>query len=388
MDSPNQRIETKKVALIRSSYSAYGGVERTALSIIKGLVNNEIKITLLTWPCQDWPINHKNPQVVPLGIHWGNRFWKAWLFNRAVNRYLSNHSFDCIFSLDRVSRFTHLHAGGGTHKAFLKIKNENSNVVRRIFRKTNLFHAYTVYLEKKGFSNPELKKIRCNSNLVKNDIRQNYHVDQDKLHVIYSSIDWKGIGAIFKQRSATASELYKKHNIDPEWNCLLFLGSGFSRKGLDTAIKGLHILPESYNLLVVGNGSQRPYLRQASKLGLFGRVHFLGAQEKGWKYASICKALVLPSRYDPFGGAAAEAHAMGLPVLVSDKTGYADWVMRGNNGVILESPMTEDRIHNAFRGLVELIENPKMTPAQIRQHNKGLDNDVISERVIREFLEI
>jgi len=388
MNSPSQTTVNKKVALIRSSYSAYGGVERTALSIIKELLKTGVKVTLLTWPCQDWPISHKNLQVVPLGIHWGNRFWQAWLFNRAVNRYLSTHSFDCIFSLDRVSRFTHLHAGGGTHKAFLKIRNKNSNAIERIFRKTSPFHAYTLYLEKKGFSNPKLKKIRCNSNLVKNDIRQDYHVDQDKLQVIYSSIDWKGIGAFFNQRSIIASELCKEHNIDPEWNCLLFLGSGFSRKGLDTAIKGLHVLPESYHLLIVGNGSQRPYLRQASKLGVSRRVHFLGAQEKGWKYASICKALVLPSRYDPFGGAAAEAQAMGLPVLVSDKTGYADWVMPGNNGVILESPMTKDKIENASRELLQLIENPKMTPTQIRDHNKDLDNDIISEKLIQEFLEI
>lgn len=377
-----------KMALIRSSYSAYGGVERTTLSIIKALLKANVKVTLLTWPYQSWPVSHKNLEVVQLGSHRGSRFWRAWLFNRAVSKYLLNNPFDCIFSLDRVSQFTHLHAGGGTHKAFLKIKNENSNAIKRIFRKTSPFHAYTLYLEKKGFANPKLRKVRCNSNLVKNDIRQDYHVDQDKLQVIYSSIDWKGIGAFFNQRSVIANELCKEHNIDPEWNCLLFLGSGFSRKGLDTAIKGLHVLPESYHLLIVGNGSQRPYLRQASKLGLFRRVHFLGAQEKGWRYASICKALVLPSRYDPFGGAAAEAQAMGLLVLVSDKTGYVDWVMPDNSGVILESPMTKDKIQNAFKELIQLIETPKMTPTEIREHNKNLDNDVISEKLMREFLEI
>lgn len=388
MNCPNQMTVDKKIALIRSSYSAYGGVERTALSIINGLVEANAKVSLLTWPYQDWPISHRNLQVVHLGIHRGNRFWKAWLFDRAVNRYLSSHSFDCIFALDRVSQFTHLHAGGGTHKAFLKIKNENSSTIRRIFRKISLFHAYTLYLEKKGFLNPKLKKIRCNSDLVKDDICQNYHVDQNKLQVISSSIDWKGISAIFEQQSVIAGELYRRHNIYPEWNCLLFLGSGFSRKGLDIAIEGLQFLPESYHLLIVGNGSQRPYLHQASKFGLSHRVHFLGAQKKGWKYASICKALVLPSRYDPFGGAAAEAHAMGLPVLVSDKTGYADWVMPGKNGVILESPVTKDKIKNVFKGLIQLIETPKMTPTQIREHNKNLDNDVISKKLIHEFLEI
>jgi len=377
-----------KIALIRSSYSPYGGVERTALSIIKGLLDANVKVSLLTWPYQSWPVIHKNFEVVQLGSHRGSRFWKAWLFNRAVSKYLLNNPFDRIFSLDRVSQFTHLHAGGGTHKTFLKIKNENSSVTSRIFRKASPFHAYTLYLEKKGFANPKLQRIRCNSNLVKDDIYQNYHMDQKKLQVIYSSIDWTGIGTVFAQRNVIAGDLYKQHNINPEWNCLLFLGSGFSRKGLDIAIEGLSFLPQSYHLLIVGNGSERLYLHQASKLGLFTRVHFLGAQEKGWRYASICKALVLPSRYDPFGGAAAEGHAMGIPVLVSDKTGYADWVLPGKSGIILKSPITKDSIKNAFNELLQLIEIPKMTPQQIREHNKNLDNKIISAILIREFLEI
>ncbi|HUU39472.1 MAG TPA: glycosyltransferase family 4 protein [Desulfatiglandales bacterium] len=363
-------------------------MERTALSTIKGLLNRGVKVTLLTWPCQNWPISHIDLRIVQLGIHWGNRFLKSWMFNWAVNRYLSTNPFEYIFSFDRASQFTHLHAGGGTHKTFLRIKNESSNIAVRMFRKASLFHAYTLYMEKKGFSNPRLKKVRCNSNLVKDDIRQNYYIDQDKLQVIHSSIDWKEIGTAFQQKSIIATELYRRHDISPEWKCLLFLGSGFSRKGLDIAIEGLRVLPESYHLVVVGKGSPRIYLSRALKLGLLDRVHFLGAQEKGWKYASICKALVLASFYEPFGGAAAEAQAMGLPVLVSDKNGYMDWVIPGKNGLILESPITNDKIHNAFKRLVELIENPKMTPEQIRQYIKDLDNEVILEKLINEFLEI
>ena len=379
---------TKEIAIIRSSYSGFGGVERVACSTIEGLLKRGVKVTLLTWPMQNWPIRHEDLQIVQIGIHRGNRFLKAWMFNRAVDRYLSSHSFGCIFSFDRVTQFTHLHAGGGTHKAFLRIKNENSNALVRLFRKASFFHAYTLYVEKKGFYNPRLKKIRCNSELVKNDIYWNYHVDQDKLQVIHSSIDWKEIGIAFQQKSALAKELYRRHGINPEWQCLLFLGSGFSRKGLSIAIEGLKVLPEYYHLLVVGKGSRSVYLRQASKLGLLDRVHFLGAQEKGWRYASICKALVLTSLYEPFGGAAAEAQAMGLPVLISDKNGYMDWVMPKRNGIILESPITKNGIHNAFMELVELIEHPKMTPEQIRQHIKGLDKEVVLEKLIRDFLEI
>lgn len=378
----------KKIALIRSSYSPYGGVERVALSSIRGLLEADANVTLLTWPNQKWPIRHKYLTIVPLGTNRGNRMWQAWRFNRSVNKYLSIHPFDCIFSLDRVFQFTHLHAGGGTHKTFLKIKNDNDTAIRRIFRKFSIFHAYILYLEKKSFSNPRLKKIRCNSSLVVNNFLKDYQVDRNKLHLIYSSIDWKNIGVAFKQRSLIAKEFYRTYNLNPQLSYLLFLGSGFSRKGLDIVIKGLLILPEYYHLLIVGKGAQHVYKRQAFKLGIDDRIHFLGAQEKGWQYSAICKALVLPSRYDPFGGAAAEAQAMGLPVLVSDKTGYSDMVLEGENGVILQSPMTEDTIKRAFIELIQMIEKPKMTADQIREHCKILDNNVISKQIVKEFLEI
>ena len=50
--------------------------------------------------------------------------------------------------------------------------------------------------------------------------------------------------------------------------------------------------------------------------------------------------------------------------------------------------MTRGRIRNAFMELVELIEHPNMTPEQIRQHVKDLDNEAILEKLIGDFLEI
>ena len=95
-----------------------------------------------------------------------------------------------------------------------------------------------------------------------------------------------------------------------------------------------------YHLLVVGKGSVGRYAKLSVELDIQERVHFLGPQPDGWRYASLCKALVLPSRYDPFGGAAAEGNAMGVPVLISDMTGYIDYVIPNQNGIIFSKSMT------------------------------------------------
>jgi UDP-glucose:(heptosyl)LPS alpha-1,3-glucosyltransferase len=377
--------DINKIAVVKSSYSPYGGLEVRTAELVKRILATGIKINLLTLPRQKWPISHPNLKIIPLGSLIKNRLWQLWRFERSVCNHLSAHSFKAVFSLDRVSCFTHFSAGEGSHKTFLRVKNSNSSAAARLFRKISLFHAYTLYIEKKGFHNPQLKKIHCNSRMAAKDIGDDYLVDSEKFQVIYNGVNWREIGNAFNNRAVIGEELLKAHGLDSSNNLLLFLGSDFARKGLDIAIKGLVFLPGSYHLIVVGKDSCRAYMRQAEKLGLTKRVHFLGPQAQGWRYASICKAMILPSRYDPFPGAAAEAQAMGIPVLVSENTGYAELISQGRNGIILKN--YED-IKQAFTNLQYLIEDPSMSPSQIREAISHLDNDIIMGKIIRDFLEI
>lgn len=345
-----------------------------------------MQVTLLTLPDQAWPITHERFSKVELGLGKLNRLVRIWSFNHAVVKYLSRHKVDCALSLDKVALFTHLHAGGGTHKSFLKIRSQYARPVNRFFRKLSLFHWYTLRLERKGFENPMLRKVRCNSEMVKRDIQNDYNVPDEKLTVVHSGIRWQEMKETFQRREEIARELCEIHQLAPDEPYLLFLGSGFSRKGLDIAIQGLKWMPESYHLVVVGKGSTSVYQRLAADLGLAGRLHFLGPQPQGWRYAAMCKALVLPSQYDPFGGASAEGHAMGLPVLVSDTTGYVDRVIHGENGIILNTPMTSSNIEKAFNALAELIAHPRWRAEQLREHARFVDDDVILDRLFRQFL--
>jgi UDP-glucose:(heptosyl)LPS alpha-1,3-glucosyltransferase len=211
-------------------------------------------------------------------------------------------------------------------------------------------------------------------------------LSEEKLEVIPNGIDWHKIGSVLHQRQQTVTKLINRHHLDAKRNYILFLGSGFERKGLDIAIQGVAGLPEHYGLIVVGKGRTTPYKQLAKQLSMDHRLFFLGPQENGWEYVLLCKALVLPSRYEPFGIAPAEANAMGLPVLVSDKTGYMDHVEEGKNGVILQFPATQEAIADAFTRLLKAIESPIMDAGQIREKAFRLDNSVLTDRLLHHFL--
>jgi UDP-glucose:(heptosyl)LPS alpha-1,3-glucosyltransferase len=376
------------VVIVRSSFSAYGGVERVALDVIQKLLQKHINVELLTWPNQKWPVSHPNLRIISIGMNKGPRFLQALLFNICVENYLKKTNPECVFSFDRITTFTHMHGGGGTHRTFLKIKNTNSSFLSRSFRKLSLFHRYTLYVEKKGFINPRLKSIQCASSLVKKDIVNDYGLSEEKLEVIPNGIDWHKIGSVLHQRQQTVTKLINRHHLDAKRNYILFLGSGFERKGLDIAIQGVAGLPEHYGLIVVGKGRTTPYKQLAKQLSMDHRLFFLGPQENGWEYVLLCKALVLPSRYEPFGIAPAEANAMGIPVLISDKTGYMDWVEEGKNGVILKSPTNHETIADAFSRLLKVIESPCLNAEQIREGAYRLNYGGLMNYLIQDFLGI
>jgi len=379
-------MSEKKMALIRSGYSPFGGVETHALNLIRKLLDNNVQIVLLTWPNQNWPIQHSSLEIVELGHNHGNRLYQAWDFNRSVRKYLNEHKFACVLSMDQVDTCTHIHAGGGSHKVFLKIKNKNSPLIKRFFRKFSIFHRYLISVERKAFTHNGLKKIRCCSKMVQQDISYHYNVPDEKMAVIYNSVDWKGIGKSFEQREIIKKELLNKYSFNPEWKMLLFLGSGFMRKGLDIAIKGLQYIDSDFHLLVIGKGSEKTFQQIAQNLGISNRVHILGPQENGWRYSALCKGIVLPSRYEPFGRAAAEAQAMGLPAMVSDRNGYSELIDDKKNGIVLNSPMTDQEIKSSFQSFASMINKPSLTSDEIRNMVEFLDDELVVQQLINEFL--
>ncbi|WP_432486930.1 glycosyltransferase [Kineococcus sp. SYSU DK018] len=105
---------------------------------------------------------------------------------------------------------------------------------------------------------------------------------------------------------------------------LLYLGR------LECAQKGLDLLLDAYaavapaigsDLLLAGDGPDEQKLRaRVAELGLGRRVRFLGrvAPEDRFTLLASAQVVVMPSRYETFGMVAAEAAAVGTPVLAFD----------------------------------------------------------------------
>ncbi len=109
-------------------------------------------------------------------------------------------------------------------------------------------------------------------------------------------------------------------------------------KGVDVLIDAVTDLPES-TLTIIGRGREEGFLRKVIEERTLGeRVHIIGnTEDLGAFYASL-DVLVLPSRdHDPFGLVAAEAMAVGVPVIVTNACGIAASLQNGEDALIVRA---------------------------------------------------
>jgi glycosyltransferase involved in cell wall biosynthesis len=126
--------------------------------------------------------------------------------------------------------------------------------------------------------------------------------------------------------------------------CVVFVG------GLDQPhyFKGVHVLLDalariqgpSVHAVVIGDGELREsYARQATQLGLSGRVHFTGRVPDADlpAYLAASDVLVLPSvtRGEAFGLVLLEAMACGKPVIASNLPGVRSLVAQTGGGEVV-----------------------------------------------------
>ena len=116
---------------------------------------------------------------------------------------------------------------------------------------------------------------------------------------------------------------------------VLALGRLHPNKGFDLLLDALAMTDELH-LWIAGEGPLRDDLaRQAERLGLAGRVRFLGWRDDVPALMATADFLVCPSRHEPLGNVVIEAWAAGLPVVATASDGPAALIEEGRDGLLV-----------------------------------------------------
>lgn len=123
---------------------------------------------------------------------------------------------------------------------------------------------------------------------------------------------------------------------------LLFAGRLEYEKGVQDLLEALpeiRLTHPGTRLVVAGDGTQTQWLHQlAHDYQVTAAVDFVGKKDHEglMDLMQRCDAIVLPSRYEPFGIVALEAAACGIPLITSTAGGLGEAVTDGETGWTFE----------------------------------------------------
>ena len=306
------------IGLVRRGYSATGGAEAYLKRLGRGLREAGHSPRLFTsaeWPAQEW--------------RWGPmtrlRGETALRFADELAGLNPKTECDVVLSLERVWSCDIYRAGDGIHKAWMRRRAAFAGWPRRWLLFLNSKHREILELEAALFSGGAGRVI-ANSEMVKREAQDFYRYPAERIEVIRNGVPV----ADFRAEPELRESWRKSLGLGEKDVAVLFVGSGWERKGLRFAVEAVQWLGETFRLLIAGRGPRR--LATGRQL-----THLDPVQDLPALYGAA-DIFLLPTLYDPFSNACLEALAAGLPVITTRDNGFSEVIENAIHGTIINSP--------------------------------------------------
>ena len=177
-------------------------------------------------------------------------------------------------------------------------------------------------------------------------------VPAGKIGVVYNGVD---VGA-FRIDPEARETLRRQLGVETGETLILFASALVEFKRTEIAIGACAELAKRGfpgRLLIAGQGPKRAALEaQVEKLGLNGRVIWLGYQPDPQRWLSACDLFLHTAAGEAFGNVLVEAMACGVPVVASRSGAAPELIEHGKSGLLVDTGGGEEaRIADAILSL-------------------------------------
>jgi len=326
-----------RIALLRQRVTALGGAETTLNHLVLGLVAAGHEVSVYGTERVAAAQVALGPGAAYIRVPvWGGKTLRLLSFALNARRLLKDAGPQVAFSLDRTPGAQVYRAGDGCHREFLCRRAPYLSPLNRAAQRLSPFHRVMLFLERRLFTHPGLRRVIANSRQVQEEITRLYGVDPARLRVVYNGLDRQRFHPLEPE---AVTVLRRRLGAPADGPLALFVGSGFERKGLTYLLQAFGSLKDkASHLWVVGKGRIASYRRAAARLGVADRVKFWGPVRETAPFYQAATVLALPTLYDPCSNVVLEALACGLPAITTAANGAAEFITPGVNGAILARP--------------------------------------------------
>lgn len=330
-----------KILFIHPTFT-FGGAERTAFNLLRGLNKDKFIVTLVTSRGIAAQFSRlslgKIIFIEDLGIDvW---FREVTLFNlrkflsdvRVISKLLKNESPDIAFGM-----MYYASALLSMAKKFFRLKtkvissprgplNAYINTFYRDKKIDRLFWKMNFY-----FSCRYSDGLVVASQGTRRDCIETYKAKPEKVVVIHNGIEIEHV----RKRSLEPFEL----SIPQGYSVISTAGRLAYEKKLPLLLEVISILrnTEKVKLMIIGDGPDRPELEiLADSLGIKDDVFFLGFQENPYKFIKRSDLFIHTCLLEGFGNVIVEAMACGVPVIATDcPYGPGEIIRNSENGILV-----------------------------------------------------
>ncbi|MDQ2586138.1 glycosyltransferase family 4 protein [Saccharothrix yanglingensis] len=226
--------------------------------------------------------------------------------------------------------------------------------------------------------------ITCSA-AMRAEVAHLFEVERSPITVLHNGIEPRR----WRVRAADVAEARAEHSPTGA-PLLLFFGRLEWEKGVQDLIAALPRVRRAHpgtRLVVAGTGTHRDWLvEQARKHKVRRAVDFVGHLPDRSLAAVLAAAdaVVLPSRYEPFGIVALEAAAAGAPLVASTAGGLGEVVLDGRTGLSFP-PGDVDALTAAVRAV---LDDPSAAARRARAAKARLTTDFDWNRIAADTADV
>lgn len=296
-------------------------------------------------------VHEVRPRKLP-GFGW----LQPYRFAAASARELASHRFDLVIGFSNVWRQDVCIAITGCRRAQMddahrRIRSPWTRAVRRASTFASPRQWVYHWIERKQFQTGNAPLVIAPSNRVAEDFRRWHDLDDDRLGVVHL-----GTEVDTSADEAAARESFRRLcGLRAEDVAVLFAARDYAARGLDALLESwvrVALACPNARLLVCGNNRDSYFRRRATRLGLDGRVQFLGYVNDVRECLAAADVFALPTFYDSCNLMVLEAQSAGVPVVTTRAEGAAELVTDGLNGYLVNSPWDCEQLSNRLQRLI------------------------------------
>ena len=331
--------KTLRIAFVRRGYSRSGGAEAYLKRLADGIVKAGHEVQLVTtkeWPENEWPFGSIKRLRGTTAIEFADE----------LEELRPQLRCDVLFSLERVWSCDIYRAGDGVHRAWLARRRRFELPLKRFVRVASRKHRDLLQLEESLFEKRNAGRVVAASQMVVDEITDLYRYPVDKIDVVRNGVPLEK----FRFDAELREKSRAKFKLKQDQIALLFVGSGWERKGLLFAIEAMALCKNrKMRLLVAGRGEATPYKTMRLRFWREDPVQFLREVADLLPVYAAADIFVLPTIYDPFSNACLEALASGLPVITTRSNVFSEIIEDGVQGSIVDNSANLVGLRDAIR---------------------------------------